>query len=222
MGRAAHRAGADFSANASAPDGCTGVGLRVCFQEAGNGHFAEGSNDDTEEPEACRPTAGRAIAAALGGFSQGVNGGSNQALEMQRERCRQARDAQRFNADHRARVAELELEQRRIELERQRLELERRRAAAEEQARAESATRGSNDPSGLILCSSSEAPTTRPSSAVSAIRRMSHQSLATTASTGATVSISISRPCGRRSESIAAFLATTQPAQCSRRIHRSS
>jgi hypothetical protein len=107
----------------------------------------ETSDDDTEEPEACRPTAGKAFAAALGGFSQGVNGGSNQALEMQQERCRQARDAQRFNAEHRARVAELELEQQRIELERQRLELERRRAAAEEQTRAESATRGSADPS---------------------------------------------------------------------------
>jgi hypothetical protein len=64
----------------------------------------EPSDDDTGEPEACRPTAGKAIAAALGGFSQGVNGGGNQPLEMQQERCRQARDAQRFNADHRARV----------------------------------------------------------------------------------------------------------------------
>jgi hypothetical protein len=109
---------------------------------------AEGSDDDAQEPEACRPTAGKAFGAALGGFSQGLNGGSNQVLEMQQERCRQARDAQRFNAEHRARVAELEQEQQRIELERQRLELERRRAAAEDQARAESGTRGSNDPSG--------------------------------------------------------------------------
>ena len=169
------------------------------------------------------PTYGRqAIAAGLGGFSQGLNGGGNQALEMQQERCRQARDAQRFNAEHRARVAELELEQQRIELERQRLELDRRRAAAEEQTRAESATRGSGEPSGADALLIFGGPDHKIFLGCPADPKEDASFLTTKVSTGAMVSISTSRPRGRRSEFTAAFLATTRPARCSRRTPPSS
>jgi hypothetical protein len=116
-----------------------------------------GSADDdaSEEPPECRPTAVGAVATGLGAFGSGLNGGPNTALEIQEERCRQAREAQRFNAEHRARAAEqaaeLDLERQRLELERQRVELEQRRLeveAEEQRARAAGSQRPPPGPDG--------------------------------------------------------------------------
>lgn len=103
-------------------------------------------SDDSGEPAECRPNAGKALAAALGGFAQGMNGGPNTALEIEQERCQEAREAQRFNAEQRARMAQLQLERQRLELERQRLELERQRALAEEQERVRAASAEPQEP----------------------------------------------------------------------------
>jgi hypothetical protein len=95
------------------------VALTACgASNNGSSSSSAHANADSADPPECRPNAAAVIAAGLGGAAAGANGGRNQALDAFDARCARAREVQRFNAEHRVRMEEIQADLERMKRQR--------------------------------------------------------------------------------------------------------